>query len=154
MGMATNGQTSKYKVLHENRSIFLSISVCVHIFSYLYLFCGTVRCCDTMLIVPKKILTCQNVREKTHYCKNVFEHFWRKKTFFHMGCTKMKKPPSQTLLDYNILLLAVSRWWEGAENLLIYEGLGKEKEGLVFLRVGCYPNAHYDNCLIKGFLKC
>ena len=30
MGMVTNGQTSKCKVLHESGSILLSISVCVH----------------------------------------------------------------------------------------------------------------------------
>ena len=42
MGMATNSQTSKCKVLHENGSIPLSITVCVHIFPYLSLFCATV----------------------------------------------------------------------------------------------------------------
>ena len=42
MGMATNGQTSKCKVLHENGCILLSISVCVHICPYLSLFCVTV----------------------------------------------------------------------------------------------------------------
>ena len=29
----------------------------------------------------------------------------------------------------------------GFENFLIYEGLGKKERGLVFLRVGWYPNA-------------
>ena len=42
MGMATNSQTSKYKVLHENGSIPLSITVCVHICPCLSLFCATV----------------------------------------------------------------------------------------------------------------
>ena len=31
-----------------------------------------------------------------------------KKNNFHMDCTTMKKPPSQTLLNYSILSLAVS----------------------------------------------
>ena len=42
MGMAANSQTSKSKVLHENGSIPLSITVCVHICLYLSLFCTTV----------------------------------------------------------------------------------------------------------------
>ena len=42
MGMATNSQTSKCKVLHENRSIPLSITACVHICPYFSLFCATV----------------------------------------------------------------------------------------------------------------
>ena len=42
MGMATNSQTSKCKVLHENGSISLSITVCVHICPYLSLFGATV----------------------------------------------------------------------------------------------------------------
>ena len=46
--------------------------------------------------------------ETTYYCKNVSEHFWREKNNFNMGCTIMKKPPSQTLLGYSILSLAVS----------------------------------------------
>ena len=92
MGMATNSQTSKCKVLHENGSIPLSITVCVHIFPYLSLFCATVWCCKTILIVQNKILTCQNVGKKTRYCKNVFEHFWRAKNNFIMDCTIMKKP--------------------------------------------------------------
>ena len=44
----------------------------------------------------------------THYCKNVFEHFWREKNNLNMDCTIMKNPPSQTLLDYSIFSLAVS----------------------------------------------
>ena len=51
MGMATNSQTSKCKVLHENGSIPLSITVCVQIYPYLSLFCATVWCCKTILIV-------------------------------------------------------------------------------------------------------
>ena len=46
--------------------------------------------------------------KKTHYDKNVFEHFWREKINFNMDCTIVKKPPSQTLLEYSILSLAVS----------------------------------------------
>ena len=42
MGMATNSPTSKCKVLHENESIPLSITVCVHICPHLSLFCATV----------------------------------------------------------------------------------------------------------------
>ena len=42
MDMATNSQTSKCKVLDENGSIPLSITVCVHIGPYLSLFCATV----------------------------------------------------------------------------------------------------------------
>ena len=42
MGIATNSQTSKCKVLHENGSIPLSITVCVHICPCLSLFCATV----------------------------------------------------------------------------------------------------------------
>ena len=49
MCMATNSQTSKCKVLHENGSIPLSITVCVHICTYLSLFCATI-CCKTILI--------------------------------------------------------------------------------------------------------
>ena len=41
MGMATNSQTSKCKVLHENGSIPLSITARVHICPYLSLFCAT-----------------------------------------------------------------------------------------------------------------
>ena len=42
MGMATNSQTSTCKVLHENGSVPLSITACVHICPYLSLFCVTV----------------------------------------------------------------------------------------------------------------
>ena len=41
--------------------------------------------------------------KKTHYRKNVFEHFWREINNFIMDCTIIKKPPSQTLLDYSVL---------------------------------------------------
>ena len=113
IGMATNSQTSKCKVLHENGSIPLSITVCIHICPYLYLFCATVWWCRTILIVSKQILTGQNVGKTTHYCKKVFEHFWREINNFNMGCTIMEKLPSQTLLDYSILSSAVHRELSG-----------------------------------------
>ena len=69
MGMATNSQTSKCKVLHENGSIPLSITVCVHICPYF-----------ENSYLPK-------CGQKNHYCKNVFEHFWREKNDFNMDCT-------------------------------------------------------------------
>ena len=57
----------------------------------------------------------------------------------YIDCTAKKKPPSQSLLDYSILSLAISpklyiiiivrtpRHLSGFDNLLIYEGLGKKK---------------------------
>ena len=42
MSMATNSETSKCKELHENGSVPLLVTVCVHTCPYLSLFCATV----------------------------------------------------------------------------------------------------------------
>ena len=73
MGMVTNGQTSKCKVLHKNGSILLSI-------------CG----------------------QKDPLLQECFWAFPERKNNFLLSCNTMKNPPSQTLLDYSVLLLAVS----------------------------------------------
>ena len=86
-----------------------SFNICVFTFALNFLqFMIQLWFCETILIVWRQILTCQNLGRNSLYCKNVFGDFWREKNNSHMDCTTMKKPPSQTLLNQSILSSAVS----------------------------------------------